>query len=109
MSEPTAVPTLDEDGRVLLTGISSRAFEHPADRTALTAMRALPGFDQLLRVASGMLRERQYRLVYLSSAVRVDERQFGDLHALLDEVCTVLDVPDRPELFVYNDPQPNAI
>jgi Zn-dependent protease with chaperone function len=102
-------PDLDQDGRVILTGISSRAFEHPADRTALTAMRALPGFDQLLRVASGMLRERQYRLVFLSSAVRVDERQFGDLHALLDEVCAVLDVAEPPELFVYNDPQPNAI
>jgi Zn-dependent protease with chaperone function len=102
-------PTLDEDGRVILTGISSRAFEHPADRTALTAMRAVPGFDQLLRVASGMLRERQYRLVYLSSAVRVDERQFSDLHALLGEACVVLDVPERPELYVFNDPKPNAI
>ncbi|HZC73306.1 MAG TPA: M48 family metallopeptidase [Jatrophihabitans sp.] len=102
-------PTLDQDGRVILTGISSRAFEHPADRTALTAMRAVPGFDQLLRVASGMLRERQYRLVYLSSAVRVDERQFADLHALLNEVCVILDAPDRPELYVFNDPKPNAI
>jgi Zn-dependent protease with chaperone function len=102
-------PTLDEDGRVILTGISSRAFEHPADRTALTAMRSVPGFDQLLRVASGMLRERQYRLVYLASAVRVDERQFADLHALLGEACAVLDAPERPELFVFNDPQPNAI
>src|SRR5438876_9818443 len=102
-------PILDQDGRVILTGISSRAFEHPSDRTALTALRAVPGFDQLLRVASGMLRERQYRLVYLSSAVRVDERQFGDLHALLGDVCAVLDAPERPELYVYNDPQPNAI
>ncbi|MBN9620880.1 MAG: M48 family metallopeptidase [Actinobacteria bacterium] len=102
-------PTVDEDGRVLLPGISSRAFEHPADRTALTALRAVPGFDQLLRVASGMLRERQYRLVYLSSSVRVDERQFADLHALLGEVCTVLDAPERPELYVFNDPQPNAL
>jgi Zn-dependent protease with chaperone function len=102
-------PILDEDGRVILTGISSRAFEHPADRTALTAMRSVPGFDQVLRVASGMLRERQYRLVYLASAVRVDERQFGDLHVLLDEVCAVLDAPERPELFVVNDPRPNAL
>jgi Zn-dependent protease with chaperone function len=106
---PDREPTLDEDGRVILTGISSRAFEHPADRTALTAMRSVPGFDQLLRVASGMLRERQYRLVYLSSAVRVDDRQFADLHGLLGDVCAVLDVPDRPELYVFNDPKPNAI
>jgi Zn-dependent protease with chaperone function len=105
---PNREPTLDEDGRVILSGISSRAFEHPADRTALTAMRSVPGFDQLLRVASGMLRERQYRLVYLSSAVRVDERQFGDLDQLLREVCGVLDA-ERPELYVFNDPKPNAI
>ena len=110
MTEPPAAePTLDEEGRVILTGISSRAFEHPADRTALTAMRAVPGFDQLLRVASGMLRERQYRLVYLASSVRVDTVQFADLHALLDDVCGVLDAPERPELYVFNDPQPNAV
>src|SRR5438445_3073952 len=108
-SPPRREPTVDQDGRVILTGISSRAFEHPADRTALTAMRSVPGFDQVLRVASGMLRERQYRLVYLSSAVRVDERQFGDLHALLDEACAVLDAPERPELYVFNDPKPTAI
>jgi Zn-dependent protease with chaperone function len=71
-------------------------------------MRAVPGFDQLLRAASGMLRERQYRLVYLSSAVRVDERQFADLDQLLGEVCGVLDA-ERPELYVFNDPKPNAI
>jgi Zn-dependent protease with chaperone function len=108
-STPHVEPVLDSDGRVILTGISSRAFEHPADRTALTAMRSIPGFDQLLRVASAMLRERQYRLVYLSSAVRVDERQFGDLHQLLDEVCAVLDAPERPELYVFNSPAPQAV
>lgn len=95
--------------RRVLTGISSRAFEHPADRTALTALRAVPGFDQLLRVASGLLRERQYRLVYLSSSVRVGPRQFRDLDRILGEVVDVLDVPERPELYVYNDPSPHAI
>jgi len=43
-------PTVDEGGRAILTGISSRAFEHPADRAALTAMRSIPGgAAQLLR------------------------------------------------------------
>jgi Zn-dependent protease with chaperone function len=108
MTDPTP-PTLDQDGRAILTGISSRAFEHPADRTALTALRAVPGFDQLLRIASGLLRERQYRLVYLASSVRVGERQFADLNELMDDVCAVLDAPERPELYVYNSPIPNAI
>ncbi|MGI8677761.1 MAG: M48 family metallopeptidase [Jatrophihabitans sp.] len=102
-------PTVDEHGRAVLTGVSSRAFEHPADRSALTALRAIPGFDQVLKVASGMLRERQYRLVYLSSAVRVDTRQFARLNDLLSDVAAVLDAPARPELYIFNDPYPNAI
>jgi Zn-dependent protease with chaperone function len=108
-SAETSGATVDDAGRVILRGISSRAFEHPADRTALTALRSIPGFDQLLKVTSGMMRERQYRLAYLASAVRVGPRQFADLDALLGEVVTVLDAPERPELFVFNDPVPNAI
>jgi len=102
-------PTVDEGGRAILTGISSRAFEHPADRAALTAMRSIPGFDQFLRLTSGMLRERQYRLAYLASSVRVGPHQFSDLHELMDEVTTILDAPERPELYVYNHPVTNAI
>jgi Zn-dependent protease with chaperone function len=106
---PASGPTISQHGRAILTGISSRAFEHPADRTALHALRSVPGFDRVLKAASGMLRERQYRLAYLASAVRVDERQFPALHALLGEVVEVLDLPARPELYVFNDPQPNAL
>ena len=36
--------------RVTLTGISSRAWEHPADRGALVALRELRGFDDVVRV-----------------------------------------------------------
>lgn len=108
MTTPTDDQTVDEAGRTILRGISSRAFEHPADRAALTAMRAVPGFDQIIKLASGFLRERQYRLAFLASAVRVDERQFPDLHRLFGEAVTVLDAPARPELFVANNPIPNA-
>ncbi|MEO8888607.1 MAG: hypothetical protein ABI301_05490 [Jatrophihabitantaceae bacterium] len=78
--------TVDDHDRVILTDLSSHAFEHPSDRAAVTALRAIPGFDQVLKVASGMLRERQYRLAFLASGVRVGERQFPDLHRLLDDV-----------------------
>ncbi len=95
---------IDTGGRVILSQISSRAFEHPADRTALTALRSMTGFDQLIRVASGMLKERQYRLAYLASAVRVDERQFAEINELFNDVLGVLDAEERPELYVAADP-----
>ncbi|HEY2299416.1 MAG TPA: M48 family metallopeptidase [Jatrophihabitans sp.] len=112
MAEPAdepVQPSRDSAGRAILSGISSRAFEHPADRTALTALRSVPGFDQVLRAASGLLRERQYRLVYLSSAVRVGPRQFTGLNTLMDEIAVTLDMAERPEVYVYNSPQPQAM
>jgi hypothetical protein len=44
--------------RAVFPDISSRAWEHPADRTALSALRRLSGFDQILKLLSGMLRQR---------------------------------------------------
>jgi Zn-dependent protease with chaperone function len=94
--------------RELFPGISSRAWEHPADRTALTALRRLKGFDQILKVLSAMLRERQHRLLYLASAAQVGPRQFADLDEMLDDCVQVLDAPVRPELFVSQSPLVNA-
>src|SRR3984957_13678172 len=94
--------------RATFPGISSRAWEHPADRTALSALRRLKGFDQILKLLSGILRERQHRLLYLASAARVGPRQFDDLRTLLDECVDALDSPTRPELFVMQSPAVDA-
>ncbi|CAM4350460.1 heat shock protein HtpX [Mycobacterium basiliense] len=94
--------------RATFPGISSRAWEHPADRTALSALRRLKGFDQILKLLSGMLRERQHRLLYLASAARVGQRQFADLDALLEECVDVLDAPTKPDLFVAQSPAASA-
>lgn len=95
--------------RVTLTGISSRAWEHPADRGALVALRRLKGFDSVLKAVSGLFNERAVRLVFLGSAIRVDERQFARLHRLLGEVARTLDAPELPELFVTANPVPSAM
>lgn len=103
MTEQTPATT-----RTVFPGISSRAWEHPADRTALTALRRLKGFDQILKVLSGMLRERKHRLLYLATSARVGPRQFADLDAMLDECVQVLDAQVRPEMFVIQSPVVNA-
>ena len=95
--------------RVTLTGISSRSWEHPADRGALVALRKLKGFDTVLKAMSGLFNERAVRLAFLGSAIRVDERQFSRLHALLADVGRILDAPELPELYVTANPAPNAL
>jgi Zn-dependent protease with chaperone function len=95
--------------RVRLTRISSRAYEHPADRSALVALRKLSGFDALLRRLAGILNDRSLRLLYLASAVRVSERQFPQLYDMLRDGAYILDLPEVPELYVSQDPLVNAL
>ena len=60
--------------RVILTQISSRAWEHPADRAALNTLRAIPGFDEVVRKVAGFFGERGIRQLFLANAVRVGPR-----------------------------------
>ena len=94
--------------RLLLKGISSRAWEHPADRGALVALRRLQGFDTLIRKLSGFLNERMVKMQLLGSCVRVTERQFAQVHRLYSEAATTLDAQSLPSLYVQADPTYNA-
>ena len=96
-------------GRVRFPQISSRAYEHPADRSALVALRTLSGFDVVLRRLSGLFQERRHRLLFLASAVRVDERQFRGVDRMYAEAVSTLDLPARPELYVVQHPMPNSM
>jgi Zn-dependent protease with chaperone function len=95
--------------RVRLTGISSRAYEHPADRSALVALRKLSGFDTLLRKLFGLFNERAFRLTYLAGAVRVSERQFPHIHEMVRDGAYILDLPEVPECYVLQTPLVNAM
>ena len=94
--------------RVNFPGISSRGWEHPADRSALVALRAVPGFDTVLKALAGLFRERKHRLIFLASAVRVSDRQFAEIDRVLSDALLVLDCPRRPELYVLQSPEANA-
>jgi Zn-dependent protease with chaperone function len=88
--------------------ISSRAWEHPADRAALEALRKVPGFDLVVRKVMGLLSERPLRLITLGSAVEVGPNQFPRLNALYDDVLKTFDAPHRYPLFVTQNPVMNA-
>ncbi|HEY6934706.1 MAG TPA: M48 family metallopeptidase [Marmoricola sp.] len=103
------MPATPTRSRVTLAAISSRAWEHPADRGALVALGRLRGFDTVLKALSGLVSERAVRLELLGSAVRVDERQFASVHRMLTDVCAVLDAERVPELYVSGNPVPGAV
>jgi len=94
--------------RRVLEDISPASWEHPADRVALQTLRALPGFDLLVKRTLGLIGERGIRLMFQANAVRVEEDQFATLHRALNEVKTTLDVRDDVPLFVSHAPWFNA-
>jgi Zn-dependent protease with chaperone function len=94
--------------RVVLTGISSRAWEHPADRGALTALRELRGFDEILKMLVGLWSERAWRLQYLGGSIRADHRQHPRVHRIFAEAGSTLDIAELPELYIEFSPMITA-
>jgi Zn-dependent protease with chaperone function len=106
----TAGPA-DESGsprRIRLEAISPRAWEHPADRAALNALRAIPIFDEVLKKLFGFLGEKPIRLAFQANAVQVSERQFARVHRIYEEVLHTMDAPEHYPLFVSQTPMVNA-
>jgi Zn-dependent protease with chaperone function len=92
-----------------LTGISARAFQHPADRAATAALKSIPYLDTVVRKLIELGYERALRQSYLGSSVRLSEDQLGDVwreHAI---AYATLDMAAVPDLYLTQFPSPNAM
>jgi Zn-dependent protease with chaperone function len=95
--------------RVALPDIAPVSWEHPADRAALQALRAIPGVDQIIRKILAILGgERGIRLLFQGNAVRCGPTQFPRLWAMHIENCTTFGWERIPELYVTQTPVFNA-
>lgn len=92
----------------VLTDISSRSWEHPADRAALQALRKIPIFDDVLRSLFGFFGEKPIRLAFQANAVKISEKQFPKVHSLYKEVCQTMDPEREYPVFVSQTPMVNA-
>jgi Zn-dependent protease with chaperone function len=89
--------------------IAAVSWEHPADRAALQALRAVPGVDEVIRKVLALLGgERGIRLLFQGNAIRVGPTQFPKLWHMHTEVCTTFDWAVAPELYVTHTPFFNA-
>ena len=103
----TTIPDLSQPPRVRFPGLSSAAFEHPADRAALEALRKTPGLDKLLRWLSDNGAERYVRVMFTGDSLRISPRQCPKLYNDLREACAILDVKE-PDFYLMQNPSPNA-
>ncbi len=95
--------------RRTLPDIAPVTWEHPADRAALQALRAIPGVDEVIRKVLAILGgERGIRLLFQANAVRVGPSQFPRLWLMHLENCTTFGWDKIPEVYVTQTPIFNA-
>jgi Zn-dependent protease with chaperone function len=92
-----------------LKRISSKAYEHPADRAATAALKAIPHLDTVVRKLIEFGYERALRQAYLGSAVRLGERQLPDVWAAHNRAYATLDIDAVPDLYLTQFPIANAM
>jgi len=92
-----------------LTGISPKAYEHPADRAATAALKSIPMLDVVTRRLIEYGYERAFRQAYLGSSVKLGSRQIPDVWERYLEALEILDMPEVYDLYVTNTPITNAM
>jgi Zn-dependent protease with chaperone function len=97
---------LPEDQR--LVNLSSKAYEHPADRAATAALQSIPMLDVVVRKLIEFGYERAYRQQFLAASVRLGEDQLPAVWADWNAVCARLDLPERYDLYLTQFPITNA-
>jgi Zn-dependent protease with chaperone function len=89
--------------------ISSKAYEHPADKAATAALKTVPMLDTVVRKLVEYSYERALRQSYLGNSVKVSERQLPELWASYRGVHRILDMPDDYDLYVSSALSWNAL
>jgi Zn-dependent protease with chaperone function len=92
-----------------LTGISPKAYEHPADRAATAALHSVPMLDTVVRKLIELQYERALRQQFLAGSIRVGEDQLPETWADHVAAATRLDVPVLADLYVTQVPFTNAM
>jgi len=98
----------DLAGTWKLERISSRAYQHPADRAATAALQKVPYLDQVVRRLVALGYERALRAASLGSAVRLGQDQLPGIWVLHRQVFHSLDIERVPDLYMTQFPLANA-
>ena len=72
--------------------MNTSVFMHDSDKAALQALKAIPGFTQLLKGFMSIWNERQFQLLNMSSRLRLSEKQMSKYYDMLPPICKKLGI-----------------
>lgn len=87
--------------------LNSDLYIHPTDKAAMKALKAIPGFSQFVKAYMSVWNERQFRIMNMSSKLRISEKQMKKYYDMLPPICEKLGI-DVPELYLELDVNPNS-
>ena len=82
-------------------------FTHPLDSKTLHALKAVPGFDKLLKAYMRAVSDRQIHLQNMANKVLLGPKQLPELYDLLPPICERLGIA-VPPLYLELDRDVNA-
>lgn len=97
------------DGAHRYEQLSPKAYEHPADRAATSALRAIPLMDKVLKRLTDVAHERRLRQILVGNAVRIGEAQVPELWTSFERAGWSLDLEPLPPLYATQTPLASAI
>ena len=87
--------------------VNADLYMHPQDKSALDALKAIPGFTTVLKGFMKNFSEQQLHGVNMATKLRLSKEQLPDLYNMLPPICEKLGI-NEPEFYLEMDPNPNA-
>ena len=87
--------------------INSEFFIHDHDKAALQALKAIPGFTQVVQACMKVFDEKLFHIANMSTNLRISEKQLPKYYNMLPPICERLGI-DVPELYLTLDVKANA-
>jgi hypothetical protein len=91
------------------TQISPKAYEHPADRAATSALHSVPLLDTVIKRLTDLGHERRLRQTVMGNAIRLGPTQVPQIWNSYLQCTAILDLDSVPDLYVINSPSVNAM
>ena len=82
-------------------------FVHPEDEKALNAMKAVPGFETVVKKFLKIGYETQLHGVNMASKIQLSENQLPEIYHRVTRVCDKFGI-EYPEVYLEMSPFPNA-
>ena len=92
---------------VITMELDAKFFMHDSDKKALQALQSIPGFTQVFKAFMKVWSEKQFRIINMSTNLRISNRQMSKYYNMLVPICAKLGIP-VPELYLELDVNANA-